>query len=99
MTDWLNEHVEPGQSVFIHDTAWESWDMLHRDGRLAPQGAGSMDHPVSAVALYHHEEHMEGVEYQIWSAYGTSSPAHIGVYDGVPIIYVYAQPGQVHGAE
>ena len=38
---------------------------------------------------------MEGVEYQIWSAYGTSSPADIGVYDGVPIIYVYAHPGQV----
>ncbi len=95
VTDWLNEHVQPGQSVFIHDTAWESWDMLHRDGRLLPRVQGAWTIPSSAVALYQHEEHMEGVEYQIWSAYGTSSPAHIGVYDGVPIIYVYAHPGQV----
>jgi len=95
VTDWLNEHVEPGQSVFIHDTAGESWDMLHRDGRLLPKVQAAWTIPSSAVALYHHEEHMEGVEYQIWSAYGTSSPADIGVYDGVPIIYVYAHPGQV----
>jgi hypothetical protein len=40
-------------------------------------------------AVYHHEEHMEGVEYQIWGVYGTSSPAYVGAYDGVPIIYVY----------
>jgi Dolichyl-phosphate-mannose-protein mannosyltransferase len=91
VTGWLNEHVQPGQSVFLHDTAWESWDMLHRDGRLLPKVQGAWTIPSSAVALYQHEEHMEGVEYQIWSAYGTSSPAHIGVYDGVPIIYVYAK--------
>jgi hypothetical protein len=47
----------------------------------------------STFALYHHEEHMETVEYQIWTVYGTSTPVHIGVYDGVPIIYVYENPG------
>lgn len=38
---------------------------------------------------------MEGVEYQIWQAYGTASPVDVGVYDGVPIVYVYAQPGKM----
>jgi len=52
----------------------------------------------SAFALYHHEEHMETIEYQIWTAYGTSSPAYIGTYDGVPIVYVYARPGQLRSA-
>jgi 4-amino-4-deoxy-L-arabinose transferase-like glycosyltransferase len=96
VTTWLNEHVSPGQSVFIHDTAYDSWEMLHRDGRLAPYVQPNFAVASSTFALYHHEEHMEGVEYQIWATYGTSSPVHIGVYDGVPVIYVYAVPGQVH---
>jgi hypothetical protein len=95
VTDWLNEHVSAGQGVYIHDTAGDSWDMLHRDGRLLPQVGAAWSIPGSAFALYHHEEHMETVEYQIWASYGTATPVHIGVYDGVPIIYVYAKPGQM----
>jgi len=95
VTDWLNQHVSPGQAVYIHDTAGESWDMLHRDGRLLPNIGAAWSIPGSAFALYQHEEHMETIEYQIWAAYGTSSPVHIGAYDGVPIIYVYAKPGQM----
>jgi hypothetical protein len=96
VTHWLNEHVSPGQSVYIHDTAGESWDMLHHDGRLLPHVSAAWSIPGSSFALYHHEEHMETIEYQIWAAYGTSTPVHIGAYDGVPIIYVYAKPGQMN---
>jgi hypothetical protein len=95
VTGFLNEHMSPGQTVFIHDTAGESWDMLHRDGRLAAHVGLAWSIPGSTFALYHHEEHMETIEYQIWTAYGTSAPVHIGAYDGVPIIYVYARPGQM----
>jgi 4-amino-4-deoxy-L-arabinose transferase-like glycosyltransferase len=95
VTGWLNDNVTAGQSVFIHDTAGDSWDMLHHDGRLSPSVGLAWSIHGSQYALYHHEEHMETVEYQIWAAYGTSSPAHIGVYDGVPIIYVYAKPGSI----
>jgi 4-amino-4-deoxy-L-arabinose transferase-like glycosyltransferase len=92
VTGFLNDNVKPGQSVYVHDTAWPSWEMLLRDGRLARQvrGAGSIEQ--SDFALYHHEEHMEGVEYQIWGAYGTASPVHVGTYDGVPVIYVFKRP-------
>jgi 4-amino-4-deoxy-L-arabinose transferase-like glycosyltransferase len=96
VTGWLNEHVSPGQSVYIHDTAGESWDMLHHDGRLQPHVSAAWSIPGSTFALYHHEEHMETIEYQIWASYGTATPAYLGVYDGVPIIYVYAKPGQMH---
>ena len=95
VTGFLNAHVSPGQAVYIHDTAGESWDMLHRDGRLAPHVGAAWSIQGSTFALYHHEEHMETVEYQIWTAYGTATPVHIGAYDGVPIIYVYAKPGQM----
>jgi 4-amino-4-deoxy-L-arabinose transferase-like glycosyltransferase len=94
VVDWLNEHVKPGQSVFIHDTAGDAWEMLHRDGRLAPHVQAAWSVQASTFALYHHEEHMEGVEYQIWTVYGTSAPAHVGAYDGVPIVYVYANPSR-----
>ena len=96
VTDWLNEHVSPGQSVYIHDTAGESWDMLHHDGRLLPHVSAAWSIPGSNFALYHHEEHMQTIEYQIWGSYGTTRPAYLGVYDGVPIIYVYAKPGQMN---
>ncbi len=92
VTDWLNEHVKPGQTVFIHDTAGEAWDMLHRDGRLTSNVQASWAVQGSAFAIYHHEQHMETIEYQIWTAYRTSTPVHIGAYDGVPVVYVYAQP-------
>jgi hypothetical protein len=93
VTGFLNEHVPPGGSVYVHDTAWDSWDMLKRDGRVRSNiGPAGMPHQGS-FALYHHEEHMEGVEYQIWAAYGTSTPVHVGDYQGVPVIWVYARPG------
>jgi hypothetical protein len=69
--------------------------MLHHDGRLAPQVSAAWSIPGSTFALYHHEEHMETIEYQIWASYGTSTPVYLGVYDGVPVIYVYAKPGQM----
>jgi hypothetical protein len=91
VTDFLNKNAHYGDSVYIHDTAWDSWELLRRDGRLMPhvQGAGAPH--AGSFALYHHEEHMEGVEYQIWQAFGTSTPAYVGQYDGVPVIYVYAR--------
>lgn len=92
VTDWLNENVPRGGRVYIHDTAWDSWRMLQRDGRLPSHLRAVFQPHAAAVSLYHHEEHMQHVEYQMWIAYGTTSPAHIGVYHGVPIIYVYAQP-------
>jgi len=95
VTGFLNEHVSPGQAVYIHDTAGESWDMLHRDGRLLPHVGAAWSIQASSFALYHHEEHMETIEYQIWTVFGTATPVHIGAYDGVPIIYVYAKPGEM----
>ena len=44
-------------------------------GGLGPQVQAAWSIPSSSFALYHHEEHMERVEYQIWVAYGTASPS------------------------
>jgi 4-amino-4-deoxy-L-arabinose transferase-like glycosyltransferase len=95
VTEFLNRHVPPGGRVYVHDTAMPSWDMLQRDGRLRDDIAGAWSIEASDFALYHHETHMGKVEYQIWITYGTTEPAHIAAYDGVPVIWVYARPGLV----
>src|SRR5207237_947068 len=92
VVQFLNEHVPPGGTVFVHDTAAPSWEMLRQDGRLRGDIRPAWSIDSSMFALYHHELHMEKVEYQIWVAYGTSTPAYVGALDGVPVIWVYARP-------
>ena len=43
-------------------------------------------------ALYQHEQHVLGHEYESWGVFGTVSPAFVGGLDGVPVILVYEQP-------
>jgi len=86
---YLNEHVPPGGTVYVHDTALQSWAMLVRDGRLRSDIRGTLRLASADVALYHHEQHMSRVEFQIWVLFGTVSPAHIGTYDGVPVVWIY----------
>ncbi len=89
VVDYLNREVPKNGAVYIHDTAWQAWDMLLRDGRLRKdiRAAGAVHD--ATFALYHHEQHMLGQEYQAWVAYGTITPDHIAGLDGVPVIWVY----------
>jgi len=81
-----------GSSVFIHDTAWDSWARMQAEGRirsdLRPVGSPSD----AAYALVHHELHMQEVDCGIWMAYGTVAPAYVLRHDGVPIVSVYRRP-------
>ncbi|WP_437971835.1 glycosyltransferase family 39 protein [Sorangium sp. So ce260] len=89
VVDYLNEHVPPRGTVYIHDTAGQAWDMLLRDGRLRKDIRGVGTVAGADFALYHHEKHMLGQAYQAWVAFGTTSPDHIAGLDGVPVILVY----------
>lgn len=91
--DWLNEHAPEHARVYLHDTAQDSWHRLEVDGRVRSGLSGTLNLSSSDVALYQHEQHMQRVEYQIWVEYGTVSPAHVGAFDGVPVILVYERPG------
>ncbi len=93
VASYLDESAPGRARVYIHDTARQSWAMLQSDGRL---GAGLRN--VGSVtgadfAIYHHEKHMSGQEYQAWVAYGTAVPDHVAGLDGVPVIWVYRRPG------
>lgn len=92
VTDFLNEKAPRNARVYIHDTAQESWNQFVEDRRIRSDLHGTLSLSASDVALYHHEQHMARVEFQIWVDYGTVSPAHIGAYDGVPVIWVFQRP-------
>ncbi|AUX23095.1 hypothetical protein SOCEGT47_036140 [Sorangium cellulosum] len=91
---YLNAHVPPRGTVYIHDTAGPAWDMLLRDGRLRKDIRGVGTLAGADFALYHHEKHMLGQAYQAWVAFGTTAPEHIAGLDGVPVILVYRNPAR-----
>lgn len=90
--DFVNARAPRNGTVFVSDTALQSWDMMRADGRIRADLRGTLAKPRSDLALYHHETHMQRVEQQIWVEYGTVRPSHFGVYDGVPIIWIYERP-------
>jgi hypothetical protein len=90
--DFINEEAPKKGSVYVHDTALQSWEMFRADGRIRSDLRGTLTIAGSDMALYHHETHMGRVEYQVWLDYGTVRPAYVGVYDGVPIVWVYERP-------
>ena len=89
---YLNQHVPRGGSVYVHDTALQSFALMRRDGRLRPDLRGVLSISQSDYALYQHEPHMSRVEYQIWVDYGTTAPVHMGLLHGVPVVWIYARP-------
>jgi hypothetical protein len=89
---YLNRDAPGKASVYFHDTAGPSWDMLLTDGRLRRDLRGAFSIAEADYGLYHHEKHMLGQEYQNWVAFGTVRPDHIGGLDGVPVILVYKRP-------
>lgn len=92
MLDWFKEHLPDGGSVWTSDATHKSWSMLHRDG-LLPENIRATGNMVAAdVAIVHLEHHFVEEDYQIWEAFGTTQPAYVLTYDGVPIVNVYANP-------
>jgi 4-amino-4-deoxy-L-arabinose transferase-like glycosyltransferase len=89
---YLNAAVPRGGTVYIHDTAGASWDMLLKDGRLRRDIRGVWSIDGADFGLYHHERHMQGQEQQAWVSFGTVRPDHAGGLDGVPVILVYRRP-------
>jgi 4-amino-4-deoxy-L-arabinose transferase-like glycosyltransferase len=92
VADFLNREAPPNASIFVHDTAGASWDMLVRDGRIRRDIHPAWGVVGATLGLYHHELHMLGHEYQYWTAFGTVRPVDVAGLDGVPVIVVYEDP-------
>ncbi|MBX3222769.1 MAG: glycosyltransferase family 39 protein [Labilithrix sp.] len=93
---WFRENTKPGDTVYIMDTAWQSWQRMIDEKRIPPwlRGVGS---PAEAeISIVHHEQHINEVDYNIWTEYGTAAPEYVLTHDGVPIVSVYRRP---HGLQ
>jgi 4-amino-4-deoxy-L-arabinose transferase-like glycosyltransferase len=89
---WLAENAPRNATVFIHDTAWDSWQRMLEEGRVRRDLRGSGTPGDSQLSLVQHELHMNEVDHQIWVAYGRTAPAFVLTHDGVPIVSVYKKP-------
>lgn len=87
--EYLNSRAPRGASVFIHDTTYEAWAQMQREGRvrtdLRPAGA---PHD-SQFALVEHELHMNELDDAVWVVFGSDAPVYVVTHDGVPIVSVY----------
>jgi hypothetical protein len=92
LTETLNRRARPNAGVYLHDTAVQSFELLRADGKVRPDLRGTLAISASSLALYHHEHHMQRVEYQTWVDYGTVRPVAMTLYDGVPIVWLYERP-------
>jgi len=92
LTTELNALAPERATVYVHDTASQSWSLMLADGRLRRDLAGTLALPLSKLALYQHEPHMRRVEYETWVLYGTVAPVAMGSYDGVPVVWLYERP-------
>lgn len=88
----INATAPKNAVIYVHDTALQSYDMLRKDGRVRRDLRPTLAIHTSQLALYHHEPHMGRVEYQVWVNYGTTRPAGMGLYDGVPVVWFYRRP-------
>ncbi len=81
-----------GGRLFVSDTALSAFAMMQRDEPWARAFVPTLHLPSSDIALYHHEPHMGRVEYQIWEAFGTTTPTAIQGFQGVPVVWMYVRP-------
>jgi hypothetical protein len=89
---FLRESMPEGGTVYVCDTTFQSFGMMHRDGVLPRNIRPSADLARADYVLVHHEHHFAEVEFQAWVAFGTTEPAHVLSYDGVPIVTIYENP-------
>ena len=94
LAPFIDQSAPRRGTVYVHDTALQSFAMFQEDGRLRRDLRGSLNIAASDVAVYHHEPHMSRVEHQIWATYGDVSPDAIATFDGVPIAWAYARKRQ-----
>jgi hypothetical protein len=94
VTSWLTERLPDGGSVWLGDTTRGAWAMLQADGRVPRNIRAARSMNDADYVLVHHEAHFAEVDYQAWVAFGSAKPAHVLLFDGVPIVSIYENPAR-----
>ena len=92
--EYLAKNAPQNSSVFIHDTAWDSWMRMVDENRVRRDLRGVASPSEADFSLVHHELHMAEIDHHIWVAYGVTNPAYVVAHDGVPVVSVYRRPGR-----
>jgi hypothetical protein len=90
--DWMGPNAPRNASVFIHDTAYDSWARMLDEKRVRPDLHAAGSPSEAQIALVQHELHMSEVDFQIWMAFGTDAPVYVVTHDGVPVVSIYERP-------
>jgi hypothetical protein len=88
---WLAPHAPRNATVFIHDTAMDSWMRMIDEKRVRPDLRAVGSPSEAQIALVQHELHMAEVDDQIWMAFQNDAPVDVVVHDGVPFVSIYAR--------
>ena len=88
---WLEPHAPRNATVFIHDTAMDSWMRMIDEKRVRPDLRAVGSPSEAQIALVQHELHMAEVDDQIWMAFQNDAPVDVVVHDGVPFVSIYAR--------
>jgi 4-amino-4-deoxy-L-arabinose transferase-like glycosyltransferase len=89
LAPYFARSAPPQATVFIHDTAWDSWARMLDEKRLRPDLRAVGSPGDATFSIVHHELHMEEVDLACWVAAGHDNPDYVLTHDGVPIISVY----------
>ncbi len=89
LADYFAKNAWQGATVFIHDTAWDSWSRMLDEKRIRSDLRGVGSPSEADFSIVHHELHMNETDYNAWVHYGHVAPDFVLTHDGVPIISVY----------
>lgn len=92
LAPYFAERAPKGATVYIMDTAWPSWLRMIDEKRIRPDLRGVGSPAEAQLSLVHHEQHINEVDYNIWTEYGSPAPDYVLTHDGVPIVSVYKRP-------
>ena len=87
--DWLNENAEEGARIHTQNTTQGAWDMYRAEGLVRDDLRIVWDVRRADYMLFHHQKSFAPLLYNLWSEFGTTSPAHVVTLDGVPMLSIY----------
>jgi hypothetical protein len=92
---WLNEHAPPHAAVFFHEVNIESYRAYQANGQLRSDIHYAPSQTQASIAVYQYHQEFRDREFDIWTEFGTRTPALTFTIDEAPQIVVYARPGAI----
>ena len=90
---WLNENAPKNALIYFHEVNVESFQAYQRDGHLRKDIRYAWTPQDAVIAAYQYHQEFRDREFEIWSEFGTRTPAVSFAIDEAPQVVVYVRPG------